>query len=125
MVKTMNTTDIANKLVEYCKKGQWELAQTELYSDDAVSIEPKGANFPELVSGLKAIIAKGAQWESMVEQFHGLEIEGPLVASNHFSVTMKMDITMKGAPRMQNDEIGVFKVKNGKIVSEQFFYPVK
>lgn len=124
MVKTMNTTDIANKLVAYCRKGQWDLAQTELYSDNAVSIEPKGSNFPELTSGLEAIKAKGAQWESMVEQFHGVEIEGPLVAADSFSVTMKMDITMKGAPRMQNDEIAVFKVKDGKIISEQFFYPV-
>jgi ketosteroid isomerase-like protein len=33
-----------------------------------------------------------------------------------------MDVTMKGQGRMKMDEIAVYGVKDGKIVSEQFFY---
>ena len=61
----------------------------------------------------------------MVEEFHGATVEGPLVAGNHFSCTMKMDITMKDMPRTLSEEIAVFQVENGKIVKEQFFYPLE
>ena len=120
----MTTKEIADKLVSYCRVGDWDKALEELYSDQAVSIEPAGSNFPERTEGMENIKAKGAQWEGMVEQFHGVEIDGPLVADDHFSCTMKMDITMKGMPRMKNEEICVYKVEDGKIVSEQFFYKI-
>ena len=121
----MTTQDIANKLVEYCTTGRWDLAQAELYADHAISIEMPGQEgFPERVEGMKAIKEKGELWNSMVEEFHGVEIDGPIVAGDHFSCTMKMDVTMKGAPRMTNEEIAIFKVNEGKIVSEQFFYPL-
>ena len=120
----MTTREVANKLVEYCRKGDWHSAQTELYAADAVSIEPKGARGPELTSGLDNIIAKGKQWENSVEQIHSMELEGPLVSSNHFSCTMTLDMKMKGMDRMKSDQICVYEVKDGKIVKEQFFYPV-
>lgn len=121
----MTTQQVADKLVSYCKKGSWQKAQTELYANNAISIEMPGApGFPERVEGLEAVINKGKQWESMVENFHGMEVEGPIIAGDHFTCTMKMDLTMKGRPRSITEEVGVFKVENGKIVSEQFFYAV-
>jgi len=121
----MTTQEIANKWAEYCRTGQMDKAQEELYCDDCVSIEMKGAQgFPERVEGREAINAKGEQWNQMVEEFHGVEIEGPIVAGDHFTATMKMDITMKGMPRKTDEEVCVFQVKGGKIVSEQFFYPL-
>ncbi len=121
----MTTQEIANKWAEYCRTGQMDRAQEELYSDDCISLEMEGAQgFPQRVEGIKAIVEKGKLWEGMVEEFHGLEIEGPIVAGNHFTATMKMDITMKGQPRRNDEEIALFRVENGKIVSEQFFYSV-
>ena len=38
----MTTVEIANRLAELCKSGDFEGAQKELYADDAVSIEPHG-----------------------------------------------------------------------------------
>ena len=35
----MKTTEIAEKLVAYCREAKWEAAQKELYADDAISIE--------------------------------------------------------------------------------------
>jgi hypothetical protein len=35
---------------------------------------------------------------------------------------MGMEVTMKGAGRVDMHEICVYKVENGKIVKEQFFY---
>lgn len=121
----MTTQEVANKWAEYCRTGQMDKALEELYSENCVSLEMEGAQgFPQRVEGMKAIIEKGKLWESMVEEFHGLEIEGPIVAGNHFTASMKMDITMKGQPRRNDAEIALFRVENGKIVSEQFFYAI-
>ena len=53
---------------------------------------------------------------------HGGYCSEPVVGGSYFSVAMGMDCTMKGAGRMKMDEIAVFGVKEGKIVSEEFFY---
>lgn len=121
----MTTQEVANKFVEHCRNMRFDLVYQELYSPDAVSIEMPGAQgFPERVEGMAAIKEKGEMWNSMVQEFHGTEIEGPLVSGDHFTCIFKMDITMKDAPRKIDEEIALYKVTDGKIVSEQFFYPV-
>jgi len=35
---------------------------------------------------------------------------------------MTMDFTPKGGPRTNMEEIGFYEVKDGKIISEKFFY---
>ena len=121
----MTTQEIANKWLEYCQTGQMEKAQEELYASDCVSIEMEGAEgFPYKVEGMDAINEKGQLWGQMVEEFHGVEIDGPLVAGDHFIATMKMDITMKDQPRRIDEEVAVYRVANDKIVSEQFFYSI-
>ena len=37
----MNTQQIATRLAELCRQGQFEAAQKELFAEDAVSIEPR------------------------------------------------------------------------------------
>jgi predicted ester cyclase len=44
------------------------------------------------------------------------------VAGDYFSIAWMMDITMKGQGRVKMEEVCVYKVKDGKIVWEQFFY---
>ena len=121
----MTTQQVADKLVSYCKEAKWDEAIKELYAPDAVSIEMPGTPiFAPRTQGVDALIAKGDKWKSMVDTFHGIEVDGPIVAGDHFSCTMKMDLTMKGVPRMTNEEVGIYHVKDGKIISEQFFYAV-
>ena len=121
----MTIKEIAAKWAEYCQQGQWDKAHEELYHENAVSIEMDGAQgFPPKVEGIAAITEKTKMFDNMVEEFHGLEIEGPIVGGNHFTAVMKMDVTMKGQPRNIDEEIALFRVENGKIVSEQFFYQV-
>jgi hypothetical protein len=57
----------------------------------------------------------------MVEEMHGGSVSEPLVAENTFAFVMSMDMTMKGKGRMNVGELCVYQVKDGKIVSEQFF----
>jgi predicted ester cyclase len=117
----MNTNEIAGRLVALCREARWETAQTELFAESAVSIEPHATPaFAQETKGLAAIVAKGKQFETMVEAMHHLAVSDPLVAGHSFACTMSMDVTMKGQPRMQMTELCVYEVKDGKIVSERF-----
>ncbi len=121
-METMKTTDIARRLVDYCRKADWKRAQEELYSKDAVSIEPYATPaFEKETRGLDAIIAKGKKFDSMVEKVHKITVSEPLVAANSIAFVLGLDITMKERGRMNSPELCVYEVKDGKIVSEQFF----
>jgi ketosteroid isomerase-like protein len=118
----MTTKEIAKRLKKLCDKGDWEGAHRELYAKDAVSIEPEASGgFEKESHGLDAIIEKGKKWESMVSEVHEIEVSEPMVAGNTFAVTMRMDMTMKDKKRSDMTELCVYHVKDGKIISEQFF----
>ena len=117
----MTTEQIANRLAELCRKGEFETAQKELFAADATSTEPFASPDFELVTkGLDAIIAKGHKFDSMVETTHGVTISDPLIAGKSFAITLAMDVTMKGKERMTMSELCVYQVKEGKIISESF-----
>jgi hypothetical protein len=117
----MDIRQVATRLVELCRQGEYEAAQRELYADDAVSIEPAGAPM-EQAGSLAAIIEKGRQFRSMIETMHGGAVSDPVIAADHFAVSMTLDVTMKGMGRLTMEEICVYRVRNARIVSEQFFY---
>jgi hypothetical protein len=118
----MTTAEIANRLVELCQKGDFEGAQKELYADDAVSIEPHGTDdFAKETKGLDGILEKGRKWGDMIEEYHEMKVSDPLLSGSSFALTMTMGVTMKGQGRMDMTELCIYHVKDGKIVSEQFF----
>lgn len=118
----MTTQETAQRLVELCRKGDWETAQTELFANDAVSIEPyQTPEFSKETKGLDKILEKGKKFDGMVDTMHDLSVSEPLVADNSIALSLKMDVTMKGAERMNMSELCVYKLKEGKIVSEEFF----
>lgn len=118
----MNTEQVAKRLVEHCRQAHWEAAQTELYSEDAVSIEPEGNGmFAKETNGRAAIIEKGHKFNAMIETVHSLTVSEPVVAPQSFACSMSFDVTMKGQGRMPMAELCVYEVKEGKIVSERFF----
>lgn len=117
----MTTKEIALRLVELCRKGEFESAQKELYAPDAVSIEPEASGaFAKETKGLKAIIEKGHKFSSMVQEVHSMALSEPLVAGSSFACTLRMDATMQGRGRVTMEEICVYETKEGKIVSESF-----
>jgi len=117
----MNTQEVAGKLVEFCREGKNLDAINELYADNVVSHEPKGSHM-ELSEGKESAIAKNQQWYDMVEEVHSGRVSDPIVSGNFFSVTMDMDVTYKGQGRSMMSEVCVYEVKDGKIVTETFFY---
>lgn len=117
----MTTQEIATRLVDLCRKGDFKTVYEELYSPNCVSIEPAGAPM-ERCEGLEAMAAKGKAWNESMEEFHASSVGEPIVAGNHICMTMMMDATFKGVGREKMDELCVYEVQDGKIVKEQFFY---
>jgi hypothetical protein len=80
----MNVDAIAARLVELCRKGQFEQAQRELYADDAVSIEPEEVPPGTLgsVKGMQPMFEKRRQFNAGLEQVHGISMSEPLIAGN-------------------------------------------
>ena len=117
----MNTKEIASRLADLCRQGKWEEAQKELFAKDIISIEPYSTPaFEKETRGLDAILEKGKKWGSMVVENHTMEVSDPIVAGNSFACTMHMDVTMKEGGRMDMTELCIYKVKDGKIISEEF-----
>jgi SnoaL-like protein len=121
----MTTQEVANTLVKLCSEGKFQEAGEALYSPDIVSVEagaPPGMSRES--KGLEAVRAKGEWWASNHE-VHSATVGGPLVAGSHFAVTFKLDVTFKPqSKRFTMEEVGVYKVVDGKIVYEEFFYNV-
>lgn len=118
----MTTTEIADKLVAFCREADWEGAHKTLYANDAKSIEPyETPEFAKSVQGLDAIREKGKKFDSIVEKMHSIEVSEPLVAGNSIAFILEMDMTIKGKGRMKSPELCVYQVKDSKIISEEFF----
>jgi ketosteroid isomerase-like protein len=118
----MTTQEIANRLVELCRKGDFETALNTLFSEDAVSIEPYATPaFEKETKGLDGLRKKGEKWNSMVQEFHSATISDPMVSGKAFCCTMQLNVTMKEGGPMNMEELCVYETKDGKIISEQFF----
>ena len=119
----MTTQEVANTLVKLCKEGKLDEAMKTLYSPDIVSVEagaPPGQSRES--KGLDACLAKG-EWWTANHDVHSAHVEGPLVAGSHFAVVFKFDVTFKPENRrFTMEEVAVYKVGQGKIVYEEFFY---
>jgi len=117
----MTTGEIAERLVALCRQGNFEAAQKELFATDAINIEPYAtAAFARETKGLEAILEKGRKLAAMIEQVHSIAVSEPLVAGNSFACAMQLDLTMKGQGRMSMNELCIYEVKDGKIISERF-----
>jgi hypothetical protein len=121
----MTTQETAARYHELCNQRKFIEIQDTLYDEHVVCQESEKATsmgFPIFTNGLEAVKAKGIARRATIETTHSYTCGEPIVAGEFFSVVLKQDVTFKGKPRLILEEIGVFHVKEGKVVKEQFFY---
>jgi len=117
----MNTEEIARKVVELVRKQAWYDALDTLYDDDIVSVEAysAGGGSPE-TRGKEAVRGKIDWWVNAME-VHSFTANEPFVAHDRFVVQYDADVTdKKSKERRKLSEVGVYTVKNSKIVREEF-----
>ncbi len=74
------------------------------------------------VEGAAAVKAKSEWWYG-AHEVHSATTEGPYVNGNQFVVRFSIDVTQKETgQRIQMQEIGLYTMRDGKIVEERFFY---
>jgi hypothetical protein len=122
----MDTKEIGRKLVALCNNGKNLDAIDSLYDKNVVSVEAMSMpDMPQEMKGIDKIKGKN-QWWYENNEVHGGKAEGPYPNGDRFAVRFHYDITPKVGPskgkRTSMDEIGVYTVKGGKIVKEEFFY---
>jgi len=121
----MTTQELAKRYYELASQSKWIEIQDGLYDEHVLSQEPEHAalrGVQVITKGRDALKAKGVAHREMIETVHSQYCSEPLIVGNFFSVVLKRDVTYKNKPRMETEEIGVFEVRDGKVVSEQFFY---
>jgi len=118
-MKTVTT--IAERLVELVNQQQFIQAYKELYSEDAWSIDPM---YPELspIKGLATLIDRENAFLQNVK-LNAVAASAPVCTDNYFSITLSMDF-IAGDDQRKVTELCVYGVKEGKIVSQQFFTTV-
>jgi hypothetical protein len=117
--------ELGKKLVDACRKGDWIGPYRTMYADNCVNVE--GAEMPGMAATLEgrdAIIAKGEWWENN-HTVHSATVTGPFVGlrPDQFVVKFDVDLTAKqSGQRSQMSEVGLYTVKGGKVVREEFLY---
>jgi ketosteroid isomerase-like protein len=117
----MTNAEIAKDFTELLKQGANESAAEKYNADDIVSYEAMEGPMA-ICRGKEAVKQKGQWWQENNE-VHGGSVEGPYVNGDQFAVRFKFDITPKASgERVTMDEVGLYTVRNGKIVEERFYY---
>jgi ketosteroid isomerase-like protein len=119
---TMTTQEVATRFNELAQQEKWFEIQDEFFADNVKSIEPPDSPYFGYAEGKSQVRKKAEDFVKRIEAFHSGHTTEPLVTGNHFTVGRSKDMTVQGHGRIQINEIMLYEVRDGKIVSEQFFY---
>ena len=120
--EVMTTQEVASRFNELAKQEKWFEIQDELFSDNVKSIDPPNSPYFKYAEGKSNVRRKGEEFVKKIEDVHRKHTTEPVVGGNHFAVGREVDITVHGLGRIQINEIMIYEVKDGQIVSEQFIY---
>jgi SnoaL-like protein len=111
--------EIGRAVIEHFNSGRaddslWD----KFWSDDFVCIEGMGLQW----AGRKAVAAKNDEWMAQ-HIIHGGAADGPYVGATGFAIKFRIDVEDKAThSRHTMEEVGVYTVRDGKVVREEFMY---
>lgn len=118
----LTTQEVATRFSELAQQEKWFEIQDEFFADNVKSIEPPASKYLPNAEGKAAVRQKGENFVKRIEAVHSARTSEPIVSGNHFAVARNKDITVQGIGRIQINQIMLYEVKDGQIISEQFFY---
>jgi hypothetical protein len=118
----LTTTEVAARFNELAQQEKWFEIQDELFADNVKSIDPVDSPWFKFAEGKSNVRKKGEDWVKRIEAAHNLSTTAPIVAEKHFVVGREVEITVRDIGRIWINELMIYEVKDGEIISEQFFY---
>jgi len=112
--------EIANGLKEMVSEQRFVEAYQLLFSEDAESIDPLDTSGQPL-KGLTTLLEREKDFLSRITAIHKITLSEPVIAGSYFTLSLKMSFEVQNQGHMEVEEICLYKVKNGKIISQQFF----
>jgi len=120
--KILTTQEIADRFNELAQQEKWFEIQDELFADNVKSIDPPTSPYFGYAEGKTSVRKKGEDFVKQITALHHAHTTAPVTAGNRFAVGREMDVTATGYGRIQINEIMIYEVKDGQIISEQFVY---
>ena len=122
----MGAMEVGQKMVEMVNAGRESEAEfvSQYYANDIISIEGQGSDeMPARLEGIDAIRGKHKWWYDNNE-VHSTVTEGPYIGhrDDQFVARFIMDMTPNGGERTQMTEVGLFTIKDDKIIQEEYLY---
>jgi SnoaL-like domain len=119
--KPVTSAEVAKEFTEMLKANDHEGAAQKFNSPDIVSLEAMEGPMAR-VQGTAAVKAKSDWWYG-AHEIHSATSEGPYINGDQFAVRFHIDVTEKeSGKRTQMTEVGLYTVKDGKVVEEKFLY---
>jgi hypothetical protein len=118
----MTTKAVALRFNELAQQEKWFDIQEEFFADSIKSIDPPNSPYMGYAEGKSAVRKKGENFVKGIVAVHKAHTTEPMLCGNHFAVGREIDISTQQFGRIQINQIMLYEVQNGKIVTEQFFY---
>jgi hypothetical protein len=119
---TLTTTEIAARFHALAQQEKWFEIQDEFFAEDVRSIEPPNSPYLPDAAGKAAVRQKAQDFVSRVEAVHQARTTAPVIGGDHFAVGRLIECTVRGLGRITIDQVMLYRVRDGRIVLEQFFY---
>ncbi|MBP6632769.1 MAG: nuclear transport factor 2 family protein [Kofleriaceae bacterium] len=113
-----NVAELDKKLNDMVLTGKAMVGFEELYADDVVMQENNDAP----CVGKAANRKREEDFFAMVEAWHNGALVSSAINGDVTFGEWTMDITLKGMGRVTMNQVAVRRWKNGKVVSERFYY---
>lgn len=120
-----SNVEIGAQVVALSNAGKGLEAIDRLYDEKIVSIEPQGTEeMPARIEGIEAVRGKSEWWYGN-HDVHEVVASGPYCGhrDDRFAVHYRLDVTfVPTGERRGMEEVGLYTVRDGKIVQEEFLY---
>jgi hypothetical protein len=120
--KNMTIQQVADRYNKLAQAEKWFEIQDEFFSEDVKSTDPPDSPYFGYAEGKADVRKKGEEFTKGITGVHHLFTSEPLIAGNYFAVGREVDVTTQKHGRIQINQIMLYEVSDGKIISEQFFY---
>jgi len=117
----MTNLELAHKLRDAVEATDLATVK-ELFSPDIESIEPAFTPFPH-TRGTAELDKKWELFTGAIKEMHSKSVSKEVIVQGDIIVLgMSIDYTDQNDERMQQNELVIYRAKDGMIISEQFFY---